>query len=198
MDCYTTEGQEDAGIPFFHIIECIPDLFQKFQIFGRTIRKCLQCGKEEEHADDTNSSIYLSNGVSNKQESMQSRINGWCSSLSEFDKKCNCNVFKDDEAVQEMYKQGNVREDGRSVKSTKHQNMFEVVEPPRFCTYEQRVKRMKDCPWMYLIRFGLRTKNTVSNRQCCTLERAALVTGECCPRKAKVLFCMMTHKRQRF
>ena len=33
---YKSNDQEDAGTPFLHIIQCLPNLLQKFQIKGRT------------------------------------------------------------------------------------------------------------------------------------------------------------------
>jgi len=131
MECYSNEIQEDASTPFLHMVESIPNLVEKFQILGQKTRKCLMCGREEIFEDATNMSIYLGVDINEGLLSVQRKVDDWCNSLTEIEKKCECTIYKNDSAIQEMYKKGTIDLKEESMTNTAHEEKFEVVDVPK-------------------------------------------------------------------
>jgi len=130
MECYSNETQEDASTPFFHMIESIPNLVEKFRISGQKTRKCLECGREEIFGDATNMSIYLGEDANEDALSMQRKVDDWCNSLTQNEKKCECTIYKDD-VIEELYKKGTIDIKEESMTNTVYQEKFEVVDTPK-------------------------------------------------------------------
>jgi len=130
MECYSSESQEDASTPFFHVMQSIPEMEEMFRISGQKTRQCMECGKEEVRVDDTNISIYLDSNEDPINVSLQKKVEEWCNNLSSLEKKCECTIFNDGQFVEDMFEKGNVDVQDEMMTNTNHREKFEVHDLP--------------------------------------------------------------------
>lgn len=56
---YNSDGHEDAAVPYWHIVNCLPVLEKKFMIKVKKVWKCLVCQYEETKLEDLSSEVYI-------------------------------------------------------------------------------------------------------------------------------------------
>ena len=90
VESYSSDDQDDAGIPFWSICQCFPNLAAKFNIMVRKRRKCLACGYSEDVTEAQLHPEFLNLG---NKEDLQTKIDKWCNSRSEISKRCDCKMI---------------------------------------------------------------------------------------------------------
>ena len=75
---YQSNTQEDAGMSYLSIINCLPNLADKFKIIAKTTTKCSACDKlSDEQSDDSISWINIDYSGPGRYE-LQQKIEEWC------------------------------------------------------------------------------------------------------------------------
>merc|ERR1712020_380813 len=87
---YNSDGQEDAAIPFWDIVNCLPVLEIKFRIKVKKVWKCLVCQYEETKVEDLS---YPDLRCSGTRQNLQDKINEWSNNIQQIDKRCICKLF---------------------------------------------------------------------------------------------------------
>ena len=118
--CYQSNTQEDAGMSYLNIINCLPNLAEKFQIIAKTTLKCSACDNpSEERMDDSISWINLEYSGPDRHE-LQQKIEEWCDQIEVIKKRCVCKKFINGKQIEE-----------KKVPSTEHSKRYEVVGVPQ-------------------------------------------------------------------
>ena len=88
---YRSDDQDDASTPFFHIVECLTNLCERFHTIIRKKHRCLECGREGEWREDSLWCQLICSG--GKSEHLQTKIDEWCNNTSELEKLCDCKLY---------------------------------------------------------------------------------------------------------
>ena len=133
---YNSDNQEDAGIPFLHIMQCLPNLDQKVTIEVRKGYECLECKRKDERMDKEQ---FVNLAYSGQKKDLQNKIDKWSSNISDDEnliwKRCMCKLYINGKKVQ----------DEKTVPSTPHKEFFEVVKAPQLL-YKKRAYEEKSAP----------------------------------------------------
>ena len=116
---YSTEEQNDAAQPFYHIIQCVPNLADKFNITATKLCTCLECGLETNTTDNTISFIDFST-IPRQGDDFQSNINQWCNRSEHLEKRCECTTHVNGQFIKNEQQR----------RSTKHQVSYQITGVP--------------------------------------------------------------------
>ena len=117
---YQSNTQEDAGMSYLSMINCIPNLADKFKIIAKTTTKCSACDKlSDEQSDDSISWINIDYSGPGRYE-LQQKIEEWCVQIEVIKKRCVCKSFIDGKQIEE-----------KKVPDTEHSKRYEVIGVPQ-------------------------------------------------------------------
>ena len=119
---YGCDDQDDAGIPFWHIIECLPSWKEMFTIKARKRYQCLACKNTDGSTPASwcvDNKFYCDLEYSGKIETLDTKIKQWAYKKRTINKRCRC-LF---------HKMRN--NDEETVPDTVHEETFEVLNAPK-------------------------------------------------------------------
>ena len=117
---YNSDGQEDAAVPFWDIVNCLPVLEIKFMIKVKKVWKCLECQYEETKLEDLS---YPDLRCCGSRQNLQDKINEWSNNIQQIDKRCICKLFINGKRV--------AKEDEPTVPNTPHTATRQLVSAPQ-------------------------------------------------------------------